>query len=156
MDKDCKAPAAPVPLPYFNPFMLANPTLPDLYMQTKSPQQLIDALYCGLNATGEYDNQQTDQINENTANIADLLDSVEQISNGKYFDKYIDGLANYIDENLIAFVGRLAAYVFPTFTYDGDSWRFSLVIPANWNWLRFSFPFVESDDDTSFHISLVY
>lgn len=154
MDKDCKAPAAPVTLPYFNPFMLANPTLPDLYMQTKSPQQLIDALYCGLDATGKYDNQQTEQINANTENIAELQDSVDKISNGEYFDKYIDGLAQYIDDNLIAFVARLTAYVFPGLYWDGDCWRLEFTIPESWAFLSFKFVWVS--EDFSYHAEIEY
>ena len=44
------------PFPY-NPLMFANPELPDMYAQTKSPQQHIMELYKGLNSLATYVDQ---------------------------------------------------------------------------------------------------
>lgn len=145
-------------IPFFNPWMLANPTMPKMYWEVKSQEQLIANLYCIMDALKDTLNDDIEQTNANTDAIEQIQKTIDSIENGEYLDKYIDGLGEYIDENLIAFVGRLAAYVFPEFYWDGSSWRFALVIPEDWTWLKFSFPFVDDPDenDCSFHISLVY
>lgn len=129
MDKDCKAPAAPIPLPYFNPFMLANPTLPDLYMQTKSPQQLIDALYCAVQAIADYDNEQSTQININTKNIAELQDLFEQFQASGFDDYYREQIAKWIKDNLPELWDMFAAQVFFGLTCDG---YFCAYVPQSW------------------------
>lgn len=141
-------------LPPFDPFMAANPTLPDLYMQTKSPQQQIAQLYCALEAVKRYDNAQTVQINDNTQDISELQTVADSIANGEYLDKYIDGLASYIDRNLVAFVARLTSYVFPGFYWDGECWHLMFTVPADWKFLRFQFIWVP--DDFCYHIVLTY
>lgn len=57
------------PLPYFDPFLIANPTLPKLYWEVKSPEQLTANLYCIINALKDYVNDASEQVNENSAAI---------------------------------------------------------------------------------------
>lgn len=133
--------------------MLANPTLPKFYWEVKSQEQLIAYLSCYLDALKDHVNETGDQVNENTSDIDWITDVVESIENGGYFDKYVDGLAKWIDENIQELVGRIARYVFPTFYYDGECWRYAMVVPKTWDFLRFRWEFCE---DGTFHILLVY
>ena len=59
-------------LPYFNPWMLTNPTLPKLYWEVKSPEQLIANVYCIIDAFSNQVNDITGQVNANTEKIAEL------------------------------------------------------------------------------------
>lgn len=144
------------PIPYFNPWMLASPTLPDIYWKVKSREQLIAQLYCIVDAIKDLDNQQTDEINEHESEITELQGIIDSIQNGEYFDKYIDGLASWIDENLQELVARQAAYCFPTFWQEPETgaWHVAMVIPNTWDFLRFKWVFDESDH--TFRIALEY
>lgn len=137
-----------------NPFrMTANPTLPKFYWEVKSQEQLIKFLCSYIVQLGEYANEQTEQINTNTGDIDSMQTVIDSISNGEYTDKYIDGLAQYIDDNLIKFVSRLTAYVFPGFYWDGTCWRYMLTVPSDWSFLRFTYVWCE---DGTYHLTLQY
>ena len=53
------------PLPFFNPWMLTNPTLPKLYWEVKSPEQLIANLYCIIDAIKDPLNNTIELSNKN-------------------------------------------------------------------------------------------
>lgn len=145
-----------VPLPYFDPFMIANPTLPKLYWEVKSPEQLVANLYCIVDAMKDPINNTAEQVNKNTAVIEQLKDVIESIENGEYYDQYIDGLAKWIDENLQQLVARQSKYVFPTFYQEPDTgcWRYALVVPQGWEHLRFDWIFDERDN--TYHVRINY
>lgn len=127
------------PLPFFNPWMLTNPTLPKLYWKVKSPEQLIANLYCIIDAIKDPLNDTIELSNKNAETIEAIEKVIKSIENGQYTEKYIDGLAQYIDDNLQSLVARIAQYVFPTFYWDGDAYRIALVVPQSWAWLKFNF-----------------
>ena len=145
-----------MPLPYFDPFMIANPTLPKIYWEVKSPEQLIANLYCIIEALKDPINNTTEQVNKNTAAIERIQAVIDSIENGGYFDKYIDGLAQWIDDNIQELVARQSKYLFPTFYKEPDTgaWRYALVIPQGWEHLRFDWIFDERDG--TYHIRINY
>lgn len=135
------------PLPYFDPFMIANPTLPKMYWQVKSPEQLVANLYCIINAMKGHINDTSEQVNKNTLAIEQLQAVIDSIENGDYYDQYIDGLAKWIDENLQQLVARQSKYVFPTFIREPETgaWRYAVVVPQGWEYLKFDWIFDERD-----------
>lgn len=145
-----------VPLPYFNPWMIANPTLPKLYWEVKSPEQLVANLYCIVEAMKDPINGTAEQVNKNTAAIEQLQAVIDSIESGAYYDKYIDGLAKWIDENLLQLVARQSKYVFPTFYQEPDTgcWRYALVVPQGWEHLVFDWIFDERDN--TYHVRINY
>ncbi len=66
-----------IPLPYFDPFMIANPTLPKLYWEVKSPEQLVANLYCIIEAMKAPINDTSEQVNKNTAAIEQIQAVIE-------------------------------------------------------------------------------
>lgn len=138
--------------PYFYNF--TNPTLPKFYYQVKSQEQALATLACAVEGLKDHGNEVTGQVNENTVDIAELQGYVRAIQNGEYADGYIDQLAGYIDANLMQFVARLAMYVFPQLYWDGECYRYAMVIPQSWDFLRFMW--VWDDEDRSWHIVLKY
>lgn len=144
------------PLPFFNPFMIANPTLPKLYWEVKSPEQLIANLYCIIEALKDPINNTIEQVNENTEAIEAIQTVINSIQNGGYFDRYVDGLAKWIDENIQQLVARQSKYVFPTFYQEPDTgaWRYAFVIPQGWEHLKFRWIFDERDN--TYHVTINY
>ena len=144
------------PLPFFNPWMLTNPTLPKMYWEVKSPEQLIANLYCIMDALKDTINKDIEQTNENTDAIEKIQEVIDSIENGEYLDKYIDGLAKWIDENIQKLVARQSKYLFPTFYQEPDTeaWRYALIIPHGWEHLRFDWIFDEMDN--TYHIRIRY
>lgn len=136
------------PLPSFNPWMLANPTLPKLYWEVKSPEQLIANLYCIIDAIKDPLNDTIDLSNRNAETVGEIKKVIESIENGRYYDRYIDGLAKWIDANLQQLVARQSKFVFPTFYQEPDTecWRYALVVPQGWEHLAFDWIFDERDD----------
>lgn len=143
-------------LPYFDAFMIANPTLPKLYWEVKSPEQLVANLYCIVNEMQNPINDTIDQVNTNTEEIKRWSDIVTSIENGEYYDKYIDGLAKWIDANIQQLVARQSKYLFPTFYKEPETgaYRYALVIPQGWEHLRFDWIFDESD--STYHVRIRY
>lgn len=143
-------------LPFFNPWMLTNPTLPKLYWQVKSPEQLVANLYCIINALSDHENSLTEQVNGNTEAIEALQVIIDAIENGAYYDKYIDGLAKWIDANLQQLVARQSKYVFPTFYMEPDTgaWRYAVIVPSGWEHLKFDWIFDERDN--TYHVRISY
>lgn len=144
------------PLPFFDPFMIANPTLPKLYWEVKSPEQLVANLYCIIEALKDPINNTIEQVNENTAAIEAIQAVIDSIQNGGYFNRYVDGLAKWIDENIQQLVARQSKYVFPTFYQEPDTgtWRYALVIPHGWEHLKFRWIFNERDN--TYHVTINY
>ena len=71
-----------IPLPYFDPFMIANPTLPKLYWEVKSPEQLVANLYCIIEAMKDPINDTAEQVIKNTAAIEQIQAVIDSIENG--------------------------------------------------------------------------
>lgn len=144
------------PLPFFNPWMLTNPTLPKLYWEVKSPEQLIANLYCIIDAIKDPLNDTIDLSNKNAETIEKIEKVIESIENGQYYDQYIDGLAKWIDANLQQLVARQSKFVFPTFYQEPDTgcWRYALVVPQGWEHLVFDWIFDERDN--TYHVRINY
>lgn len=143
-------------LPVFNPWMIANPTLPKLYWEVKSPEQLVANLYCIIDALKDHVNATTEQVNDNSQAIEEIQTVIDAIENGGYYDKYIDGLAKWIDANLQQLVARQSKYVFPTFYQEPDTgvWRHAIVVPQGWEHLKFKWIFDERDN--TYRITINY
>lgn len=59
---------------------------------------------------------------------------MDDIVNGKYFNQYVRQLAQWIDANMQALVGRIVKYVFFGLTADG---HFAAYIPPSWDFIQF-------------------
>lgn len=136
--------------------MIANPTLPKIYWEVKSPEQLVANLYCIIDAMKDPINNTSDQVNKNTAAIEQIQTIIDSIENGGYYDQYIDGLAKWIDKNLQQLVARQSKYVFPTFYQEPDTgcWRYALIVPQGWEHIVFDWIFDERDN--TYHVRINY
>lgn len=145
-------------IPLFNPLMISNPTLPKMYWEVKSQEQLVANLYCIMDALKDTLNEDIGQTNANTDAISTIQQVIDSIESGNYTDKYIDGLAKWIDENLAAIVCRWAYFAFPGFEqFEDGTWHFTMTVPRNWAFLKFQFPFVTDDGNNgTYHIMLTY
>lgn len=88
------------PLPYFDPFLIANPTLPKLYWEVKSPEQLTANLYCIINALKDYVNDTSEQVNENSAAIDTLETLFEKFMQSGFDDYYAQQIEDWINDNV--------------------------------------------------------
>lgn len=127
--------------------------LPAVYDDSLSYYELLCKVSSKLNELITKDNEIGEVLGVTVEQVEAMQKILEEIRDGKYAELYIDQLAAYIDSNLINFIARLTKYVFPTFYYDGECWRFALIVPSNWDWLRFSWSF-ETDD--TWHLNLDY
>lgn len=122
------------PIPYFNPWMLASPTLPDIYWKVKSREQLIAQLYCIVDAIKDLDNQQTDEINAHEAEIAELQGLFEKFQQSGFDDYYKAQIEQWIQDNAAIIWDKLAQMVFFGLTDDG---HFCAYIPDSWADIQF-------------------
>lgn len=117
-------------LPYFNPWMISNPTLPKMYWEVKSPEQLVANLYCIMDALEEYVNGASDQINANTDKIAELEDLFKKFQESGFDDYYAKQLEQWIRNNVQWLWETFAQMVFFGLTSDG---HFCAYIPDSWS-----------------------
>lgn len=94
-------------------------------------------------------NQIGNQVNINTADIAELKqelqtlqDELEKVKNGDYVSLYIEALSKWIDNNLQELVGRIVKYVFFGLSDDG---YFVAYIPQSWDFISFDTVVVPDD-----------
>lgn len=141
-------------LPWWSNLWCMQQTIPySLDTASLSALEILNKLVLavdGLIADGKLTAQ---QITELQTQMQALDKLVQKVANGDYAELYIDQLQAYIDRNLVNFVARLTKYVFPTFYWDGECWRFAMVVPTNWDFLRFEWSF---EDDLTWHINLYY
>lgn len=121
-------------LPYFNPWMLTNPTLPKLYWETKSPEQLIANVYCIINAFTNQVNDVTGQVNANSAKIAELEELFQKFMDSGFEDYYEKQLEQWINNNVQWLWETFAQMVFFGLTSDG---HFCAYIPDSWSDITF-------------------
>lgn len=116
-------------LPYFNPWMLTNPTLPKLYWDVKSPEQLIANVYCIINAFKDHVNDVTGQVNDNSEKIAELEELFQKFMDSGFEDYYEKQLEQWIDDNVKWLWETFAQMVFFGLTSDG---YFCAYVPDSW------------------------
>lgn len=129
-----------------------TPVIPKLYWDAYDDEQRIKMMWECFGRLADLYNSMVDQVNDNTATNDEIEETFERIKNGEYADGYIDQLSKWVDANLQSLVARLAQYVFPGFYWDGKCWRYQLIVPEEWTFLRFEFVWVP--DDLSYHINL--
>ena len=132
----------------------STPVIPKLYWDAYDDEQRIKKLWECFAQFAELYNAMVPQVNTNTNDNEDLKTLLTEIAQGKYADFYIDQLAGYIDNTLQQFIARLAYYMFPGFYWDGKTYRYAITVPSNWNFLKFSWQWVEAD--LSYHIVLSF
>lgn len=141
-------------LPWWSDLWCMNQTIPySLDTRSLSALEILNKLVLAVDGIINDANVCVDQIKQMQEQIVELDDLLHKIADGEYAELYIDQLASYIDKNLVNFVARLTKYVFPTFYYDGECYRFALDIPETWDYLNFRWIFV---DDLTWHICLDY
>lgn len=131
-------------LPYFNPWMLTNPTLPKLYWEVKSPEQLVANLYCIMDALKDYVNDASDQINANTDKIAELEDLFKKFQESGFDDYYAKQVTAWIASNLEFIYDKTVRQVFFGLTDDG---RFCAYVPDSWADIKFDTGAVYGTDE---------
>lgn len=141
-------------LPPFLGFTASTPALPQLYFDVQTSEQRWKEICVWLKKLTEYAERNGDIANENSCAIEELDKLLDSVKNGEYADLYIDSLKNYIDNNLIQLVARQSKYVFPQLIWDGECWRYAVVIPKSWDYLRFNY--VWHPEDTTFTLELSY
>lgn len=131
-------------IPFFNPWMLTNPTLPKLYWEVKSPEQLVANLYCIMDALKDYVNGAFGQVNENTEKIAELEDLFKKFQESGFDDYYAKQVTAWIASNLEFIYDKTVKQVFFGLTDDG---RFCAYVPNSWADIKFDTGAVYGTDD---------
>lgn len=131
-------------IPYFNPWMISNPTLPKMYWEVKSPEQLVANLYCIMDALKNYVNGASDQINANTDKIAELEDLFKKFQESGFDDYYAKQVAAWIASNLEFIYDKTVRQVFFGLTDDG---RFCAYVPNSWADIKFDTGAVYGTDE---------
>lgn len=131
-------------LPYFNPWMISNPTLPKMYWEVKSPEQLVANLYCIMDALKDYVNGVSDQTNVNTVKIAELEDLFKKFQESGFDDYYARQVTAWIASNLEFIYDKTVREVFFGLTDDG---RFCAYVPNSWADIKFDTGAVYGTDE---------
>lgn len=131
-------------IPYFNPWMISNPTLPKMYWEVKSPEQLVANLYCIMDALKNYVNGASDQINFNTDKIAELEDLFKKFQESGFDDYYARQVTAWIASNLEFIYDKTVRQVFFGLTDDG---RFCAYVPNSWSDIKFDTGAVYGTDE---------
>lgn len=131
-------------IPYFNPCMTSNPTLPKMYWEVKSPEQLVANLYCIMDALKDYVNGASDQINANTDKIAELEDLFKKFQESGFDDYYARQVTAWIASNLEFIYDKTVRQVFFGLTDDG---RFCAYVPNSWADIKFDTGAVYGTDE---------
>lgn len=121
-------------LPFWDPYMIANPTLPTLYWEVKSPEQLVANLYCIVEDLKDYVNGASGQININTDKIAELEELFEKFQESGFNDYYARQVTAWIASNLEFIYEKTVRQVFFGLTDDG---RFCAYVPNSWADIKF-------------------
>ena len=121
-------------LPFFNPYMISNPTLPEMYWQVKSPEQLIANLYCMLDYIKDYINSQSDSINSNSDRIEELERLFSQFIESGFEDYYASEIRKWINENMLEIWQTFGRMAFVGLTDDG---HFCVYVPDSWKEITF-------------------
>lgn len=131
-------------IPYFNPWMITNPTLPKMYWEVKSPEQLVANLYCIMDALKNHVNGASDQINVNTDKIAELEDLFNKFQESGFDDYYAKQVTAWIASNLEFIYDKTVRQVFFGLTDDG---RFCAYVPNSWADIKFDTGAVYGTDE---------
>lgn len=131
-------------IPYFNPWMISNPTLPKMYWEVKSPEQLVANLYCIMDALKNYVNGASDQINANTDKIAELEGLFKKFQDSGFDDYYARQVTAWIASNLELIYDKTVRQVFFGLTDDG---RFCAYVPNSWADIKFDTGAVYGTDE---------
>ncbi len=131
-------------IPFFNPWMITNPTLPKLYWEVKSPEQLVANLYCIMDALKDYVNGAFGQVNENTEKIAELEDLFKKFQESGFDDYYAKQVTAWIASNLEFIYDKTVKQVFFGLTDDG---RFCAYVPDSWADIKFDTGAVYGTDE---------
>ena len=141
-------------LPWWSNLWCMQQTIPySLDTQSLSALEILNKLVLAVDGLINDGKLTAEQITVLQKKVEELDTLVKAVANGDYAELYIDQLASYIDKNLLNFISRIAKYVFPTFYWDGECWRFAIDVPSSWDWLTFEWVFC---DDLTWHITINY
>ena len=138
--------------PWFAGFTESTPALPQLYFDVQTSEQRWKEICVWLKKLTEFSNSEAEKTADNSEAISELEKLLDAVKDGAYADLYLDAIKQYIDANMISFVARIAQYAFPELIYDGETWRYSVVIPKTWSGLAFRFRWDESDNTVKLHL----
>lgn len=125
------------------------------YCQKVLPAVIDDSLsyYEVLCKLREKTNELIGTVNEDSSTLESVVSNLNEVKNllddvasGKYADLYLEQLEEYINNNLINYVARMAYYVFPTLQkFDDGTWHYAIKVPQSWKQLRFSWIWDETE-----------
>lgn len=96
----------------------------------------------------DYLNQQTTANSNDIAalkkDVAYINNQLENIANGAYLNVYINGLIDWIDQNIQQLIGRMVKYITFGLTPDG---YFCAWIPQTWDFITFSTGMIPDQPD---------
>lgn len=104
--------------------------IPKLYWDAFSQEQRIHAICKQLAKIIGYADYISNQVNENTADIAELQDMFEKFMESGFDDYYAEQIERWVNENLAYLYETLVKQVFFGLTLDG---HFVAYIPESWN-----------------------
>lgn len=115
--------------------------LPAVFDDSLSYYELVGKVVKKLNEVIDSNNELAGYVATNTMDIAQLKKDVEllnsefeKIKNGQYTSLYIEGMKNWLAENLINIVGQIVKFVWFGLSDDG---YFVAYIPTSWRFLTF-------------------
>lgn len=116
--------------------------LPLVYDESLSYYELLCKVVDYLNKLIDGNNQIRDILDIHEKDIIKLqgevsflLGEIEKIKKGDYISSYIDGLTQWINDNLVEMVSNIAKFV--SFGLDDDGY-FIAIIPQSWKDIEFS------------------
>lgn len=130
--------------------------LPAVYDDSLSYYELLNKVVEYLNQLVDKYNLMVDATNQNTEDIADLQQAVQElqeeldkVKNGEYVSLYLESIINWIDANLQCLVARIVKFVCFGLTDDG---YFCAYIPQTWKFLQFDTGMDYNKKDTYGHL----
>lgn len=121
------------PFPFY-PHFDYIPVIPKIYYDVKSPEQRIKMLCCEIDKLINYADAQTEQINVNSADIAELKCLFAKFQESGFDDYYLEQVEKWLESNMWCIMSWASRTVWFGLSDDG---YFTAYVPDNYNFLDF-------------------
>ena len=122
------------PFPLYIGYHGQNTAIPSLYWNEWTAEQRIECICETLRNLECYAQELGVQVNLDIETINDVLERLEELEGGKWFDLYSEQLRAWINENLRGTIGNAIRMVFFGLTNEG---HFVAYIPESWSDIDF-------------------
>ena len=135
-------------LPWWSNLWCMQQTVPfSLDTSTLSALEILNKLVLAVDNLISDGKLTAEQIAKLQQQMQELDTLVKNVASGDYVYLYLEQIENYINNNLINFVARLAFYVFPTLIENTDgAWHYAIKVPSSWKQLKFRWIWNETDN----------